>query len=54
VASELAAGWQAMLAGLAAHIDRPGTGGHTPSDFSLVTLAQHQIDELEAKLANEG
>ncbi|WP_316765131.1 condensation domain-containing protein, partial [Streptomyces herbicida] len=48
---DLASGWTAMLAGISAHITRSGgNGGHTPSDFSLVTLAQHQIDELELDL----
>ncbi|MEC4021169.1 hypothetical protein, partial [Streptomyces sp. H27-D2] len=33
-------GWAAMLAGFAAHASRPGSGGHTPSDFPLVELEQ--------------
>ncbi|MEC4021159.1 condensation domain-containing protein, partial [Streptomyces sp. H27-D2] len=41
-------GWAAMLAGFAAHASRPGSGGHTPSDFPLVELEQPQIEELEA------
>ncbi|MGW3152514.1 amino acid adenylation domain-containing protein, partial [Streptomyces sp. NPDC001177] len=45
---ELAAGWQAVLAGLAVHGSTPGAGGHTPSDFPLVALAQQQVEELEA------
>jgi non-ribosomal peptide synthase protein (TIGR01720 family) len=49
----LAAGWAAMLGGLAAHTADPGSGGHTPSDFSLVTLAQDEIDEFEIRLADE-
>ncbi|GAA4063690.1 amino acid adenylation domain-containing protein [Actinomadura miaoliensis] len=48
--SGLAAGWAAMLTGLAAYADRADAGGHTPSDFPLVTLAQGQIDELESEL----
>ncbi|MEC4021062.1 non-ribosomal peptide synthetase, partial [Streptomyces sp. H27-D2] len=41
-------GWAAMLAGFAAHASRPGSGGHTPSDFPLVELEQPQVEELEA------
>ncbi|MEV4259588.1 condensation domain-containing protein, partial [Spirillospora sp. NPDC049652] len=43
----LAASWAAMLGGLAAHAATPGGGGHTPSDFPLVTLDQAQIDDLD-------
>ncbi|WP_349345380.1 amino acid adenylation domain-containing protein [Streptomyces rapamycinicus] len=46
-------GWLAMLTGLAAHTTGSG-GGHTPSDFSLITLDQSQIDALEAELADKG
>jgi mycobactin peptide synthetase MbtF len=46
----LLTGWRDMLAGLAAHATSPGAGGHTPSDFSLLTLEQHQVEELEAEL----
>jgi nonribosomal peptide synthetase CepB len=49
---ELLAAWKAALAGMADHVARPGAGGHTPSDFSLVNLAQDQIDELEAEFAD--
>ncbi|MGP3953263.1 amino acid adenylation domain-containing protein, partial [Streptomyces sp. 7N604] len=45
-AQRLLAGWAQMLAGLAAHAG----GGHTPSDFPLVTLDQAQIEELEAEV----
>jgi mycobactin peptide synthetase MbtF len=48
---ELGQEWAAMLAGLADHAARPGAGGHTPSDFALVSLAQEQIEKLEAGLA---
>jgi amino acid adenylation domain-containing protein/non-ribosomal peptide synthase protein (TIGR01720 family) len=51
--SELAADWRAMLAGLAAHAARPDSGGNTPSDFALVDLAQHDIDELELEFMDE-
>ncbi|MET8014843.1 amino acid adenylation domain-containing protein, partial [Streptomyces sp. NPDC005266] len=56
---ELAAGWVAMLTGLAAHTEdhpdgaHPGSG-HTPSDFALVTLTQDEIDEFQIRLADEG
>ncbi|GGZ65258.1 hypothetical protein GCM10010387_67790 [Streptomyces inusitatus] len=62
-AQALADGWAAMLTGLADHTSGSGGGsggggggggGHTPSDFSLITLDQNQIDELETELANEG
>jgi non-ribosomal peptide synthase protein (TIGR01720 family) len=52
-ADELAAGWREMLAGLATHAARPDSGGHTPSDFALVELAQHDIDELEFQFLDE-
>ncbi|MET8685032.1 amino acid adenylation domain-containing protein [Streptomyces sp. NPDC004732] len=46
-ARALVDGWAAMLTGLAAHVDEPTAGGHTPSDFPLVALDQPQIDKLE-------
>ncbi|MFD4530469.1 condensation domain-containing protein, partial [Streptomyces sp. NPDC058470] len=49
----LADGWAAMLTGLTNHTTVSG-GGHTPSDFSLITLDQSQIDDLETELAQEG
>jgi non-ribosomal peptide synthase protein (TIGR01720 family) len=52
-AQELADAWAGMLAGLAAHTTHPGTGGHTPSDFPLITLDQAQIEELEGKFADD-
>ncbi|NGN70383.1 non-ribosomal peptide synthetase, partial [Streptomyces sp. A7024] len=48
-ARRLVDGWAAMLAGLAAHAGRPGSGGHTPSDFPLAGLDQAQLEELEAE-----
>jgi mycobactin peptide synthetase MbtF len=48
---ELGQDWVAALAGLAEHAAGPGAGGHTPSDFALVSLAQEQIEQLEAGLA---
>ncbi|NJQ03961.1 amino acid adenylation domain-containing protein [Streptomyces sp. PLAI1-29] len=40
--------WLAMLAGLAAHTTDPGAGGHTPSDFPLLDLAQDEVEQFEA------
>ena len=45
---QLGEDWLAALSGIAAHAARPGAGGHTPSDFPLVALAQEQVAELEA------
>jgi non-ribosomal peptide synthase protein (TIGR01720 family) len=50
-ARELATGWRDMLLGLAEHAAHPGAGGHTPSDFPLLALAQDQVDEFEALAA---
>ncbi|TFE23359.1 non-ribosomal peptide synthetase, partial [Frankia sp. B2] len=47
----LAEGWVAMLTGLAEHAARPEAGGHTPSDFPLLELAQEQVEEFEAMAA---
>ncbi|WSJ48155.1 amino acid adenylation domain-containing protein [Streptomyces sp. NBC_01317] len=52
-AEALGAAWTDLLAGLAAHTDAPTAGGHTPSDFPLLSLAQNQIEELEAGLAGD-
>ena len=45
---QLARDWVKALAGIAAHAAGPGAGGHTPSDFPLVTLEQEHVAELEA------
>jgi amino acid adenylation domain-containing protein/non-ribosomal peptide synthase protein (TIGR01720 family) len=45
---QLADDWAAALAGIAAHAAQPGAGGHTPSDFPLITLDEDDISELEA------
>ncbi|MBC3840354.1 hypothetical protein GXW82_09415 [Streptacidiphilus sp. 4-A2] len=47
---ELASGWFTMLRLLADHAQAPDAGGHTPSDLSLVSLSQDEIDDLEAEL----
>jgi non-ribosomal peptide synthase protein (TIGR01720 family) len=44
--------WVDMLSGLAAHTDAPAAGGHTPSDFGLLDLAQDEVDEFEAIAAH--
>ncbi|MFI9254336.1 amino acid adenylation domain-containing protein [Streptomyces sp. NPDC053069] len=43
----LAEDWFRALEALAAHAERPGTGGRTPSDFPLVTLTQSEIEAYE-------
>ena len=49
---ELTHTWSTVLNLLAACADQPDAGGHTPSDFPLVTLTQHDIDDLEADWGN--
>ncbi|MET8540617.1 amino acid adenylation domain-containing protein [Kitasatospora sp. NPDC004799] len=44
---DLAGRWQAVLEGLVRHASE-GPGGHTPSDFSLISLGQEDIDEFES------
>ncbi|MEU6990937.1 amino acid adenylation domain-containing protein [Streptomyces sp. NPDC046465] len=44
----LAEQWFQAVSGLVRHGDRSGTGGHTPSDFPLTELSQHDIEQLEA------
>ncbi|MFF3641302.1 amino acid adenylation domain-containing protein [Streptomyces sp. NPDC002564] len=46
-AERLGLTWVEMLGGLAAHTDAPASGGHTPSDFPLLDLAQDEIDEFD-------
>ncbi|MGW7403973.1 amino acid adenylation domain-containing protein [Streptomyces sp. NPDC054833] len=45
--------WLEMLHGLAAHTTDPAAGGHTPSDFPLLDLAQEEVDELESEFAED-
>ncbi|NUT27832.1 MAG: non-ribosomal peptide synthetase, partial [Streptomyces sp.] len=52
-ARRLGQAWLDMLRALAAHTDGPAAGGHTPSDFPLLDLAQSQIEELEAGFADD-
>ncbi|MEU7765336.1 amino acid adenylation domain-containing protein [Nocardia sp. NPDC049190] len=42
--AELAALWAQALDGFTEHAQQAGAGGHSPSDFDLVTLSQDQID----------
>ena len=46
--SDLAHGWFGALEALVGHSAKPGAGGHTPSDFPLVSVSQAEIDRLEA------
>ncbi|HEY6350877.1 MAG TPA: amino acid adenylation domain-containing protein [Candidatus Angelobacter sp.] len=45
----LAEGWKQALEALVWHCNLPGAGGHTPSDFSTVTLTMGQIEQVEAR-----
>jgi non-ribosomal peptide synthase protein (TIGR01720 family) len=44
---ELADTWFTALRGMALHAERPDAGGLTPSDVSLVSISQSEIDEFE-------
>lgn len=46
--ADLAAGWLAMLSGLVTHTITGSGGGYTPSDFSLISLGQDDIEEFES------
>ncbi|MEU6768155.1 amino acid adenylation domain-containing protein [Streptomyces sp. NPDC046853] len=46
-ATELAELWVEVLHGMAAHAERPGIGGLTPSDAPLVSVQQYEIDAWE-------
>ncbi|MGH3770928.1 MAG: condensation domain-containing protein, partial [Pseudonocardiaceae bacterium] len=45
---ELAQQWFHTVQALVEHGTRPGAGGHTPTDFPLAVLNQHDIEQLEA------
>ncbi|WP_280356299.1 non-ribosomal peptide synthetase, partial [Nocardia otitidiscaviarum] len=45
---ELASAWSQALTDLAEHAELPGAGGHSPSDFALVSLTQSDITALES------
>ncbi|MGW4204344.1 amino acid adenylation domain-containing protein [Streptomyces sp. NPDC004726] len=56
-ADRLGRTWLDLLAALAGHTADPTAGGHTPSDFTLVDLAQDEVEEFEAiaaQLAGHG
>ncbi|MFF4406841.1 condensation domain-containing protein [Streptomyces sp. NPDC001404] len=46
----LADEWFAMLTAVAAHAQRPGTGGLTPSDVSLSGISQADLDDFASQL----
>ncbi|MBD3011344.1 hypothetical protein IEJ02_46890, partial [Streptomyces sp. 5-10] len=48
----LAHHWHTALKALTTHTQHH-TGGHTPSDLPLLTLTQHDIDNLESDLEAE-
>ncbi|NGO49348.1 hypothetical protein G6048_47250 [Streptomyces sp. YC419] len=50
---ELADLWVRMLEVLAGHAALPEAGGHSPSDFPLVTLDQDELDGLEEEFETE-
>ncbi|TQC40107.1 amino acid adenylation domain-containing protein, partial [Rhodococcus sp. WS4] len=47
--AELADLWVAALSALASHAEGPGAGGLTPSDLSLVSLGQTDIERFESR-----
>ncbi|WP_367129334.1 amino acid adenylation domain-containing protein [Saccharothrix sp. HUAS TT1] len=51
--ADLSDTWRRVLDGLVAHAGKAGAGGHTPSDLTLTTLSQDEVDEFEEQLAAE-
>ncbi|RSM55269.1 non-ribosomal peptide synthetase [Amycolatopsis sp. WAC 01376] len=52
-AESLAQAWLDMLTGLAAYVGTDeSAGGHTPSDFPLITLTWQEVAEVEALVPN--
>ncbi|MEV8321013.1 condensation domain-containing protein [Streptomyces sp. NPDC059900] len=47
---ELARTWFSMLRTLVRHVREPGAGGLTPSDLTLSSLSQHELEEIESEL----
>ena len=43
----LVEGWRRALEALVQHVQQPGAGGHTVSDFPLVALSAEQVEQLE-------
>ncbi|WP_369212913.1 amino acid adenylation domain-containing protein [Streptomyces flavofungini] len=52
-AERLGRTWLELLGGLARHTAAPASGGHTPSDFPLLDLAQDEVDEFEADFTDD-
>ncbi|MFI8214592.1 non-ribosomal peptide synthase/polyketide synthase [Streptomyces sp. NPDC085932] len=52
-ARQLAEQWSAALQALVDLADRPDAGGLTPSDVTLASLSQSEIEEFEADLESE-
>ncbi|SBT41188.1 non-ribosomal peptide synthetase [Micromonospora narathiwatensis] len=50
---QLADDWRTALVGIVAYAAAGGTGGHTPSDLTLASLSQDEIDEFEDELEAE-
>ncbi|WP_327334130.1 non-ribosomal peptide synthetase [Streptomyces anulatus] len=48
---ELADLWFTALSALAEYAERPGAGGLTPSDLSLLDFSQDELDEFESDLS---
>jgi len=51
--TDLAQGWFRALRALVDHAARPDAGGFTPSDLTLVSLDQDEIDEFEDEMRAE-
>ncbi|WP_278312658.1 non-ribosomal peptide synthetase [Lolliginicoccus levis] len=49
VAARLVAHWTDAMRAIAAHLATPGAGGLTPSDLSLVSITQDEINDLERR-----
>ncbi|GAA2609962.1 non-ribosomal peptide synthetase [Streptomyces lienomycini] len=45
--TDLAGRWTVALQGIVRHALRPEAGGHSPSDFSVDDLSQHDVEQLE-------
>ncbi|NOT26209.1 MAG: amino acid adenylation domain-containing protein, partial [Acidobacteria bacterium] len=51
-AEQLADAWGAALDAIAAYTMRADAGGHSPSDFDLVTVTQSEVEALELRHAD--
>jgi amino acid adenylation domain-containing protein/non-ribosomal peptide synthase protein (TIGR01720 family) len=52
--ADLADAWITALEGIVASSKTPSAAGHTPSDLTLVSLSQDEIDDLEEELSAPG